>query len=200
MDMPWRDDADLRAALAALAGENAPTIHGVAGYFAYEPPEEPAPFSQGALEAVGLAILDQAHILLPQDVKTVNAQAAGANAQAAGADPGQVDEGFLIYMPLRSGGWAIVQAGREADPPMPAWVIHIPGAVITVHDGRAVASTSTGRRTYEAPSVAEGFWENLRRVVREGAEPKCHPADIVRAMKLHEAALLSAEDGDAVVI
>jgi predicted dehydrogenase len=198
MDMPWRDAPALGAARAALAGENAATIHGIAGYHGYEPPAEPPGAEGGALEAIGLAVLDQAHVLLPQDVKTVSAHVVGSSAQVAGA--GAAGGGFLIYMPLRSGGWAIAQAGRETDPPLPTWVIHIPGGVITVQGGRAIASTSTGRRTYEAPPATEGFWENLRRVVREGAEPKCHPADIVRAMKLHEAALLSAADGDAVAI
>ena len=64
----------------------------------------------------------------------------------------------------------------------------------------AVVSTGDQRRTCEAPAGVEDFWENLYGAIRNGAQVKCHPVDIVRAMKLHEAALESAELGEPVTI
>lgn len=188
MDMPWRDDRDLLAVQAALAGESVGKVAGITAYRGLDAIEGAGPLAQ-----IGLEVLDQMHLLLRQDAKTVSAHVVSG----AGGGP---EVGFLIYMPLRRGGWAVAQAGPEARPPLPRWVAHAPGVVITARDGTAVAASASGSRVCEAPPAAEGFWENLQRVIREGAEPKCHPADIVRAMKLHEAALASAEDGEAVPI
>ena len=54
--------------------------------------------------------------------------------------------------------------------------------------------------SYEAPAEVEGFWDNVHSAVRLGAELLYHPADIGRAMKLHEAGLESAELGEPVTI
>ncbi|KPK65414.1 MAG: hypothetical protein AMK73_03020 [Planctomycetes bacterium SM23_32] len=191
-DLRGRDDADLRALRAALEAENVGAVQGAFRYYAAPAPHDEAAPPGSLLEEAGLALLDQVHVLVRQDVKSVSAHLQRPYATAP-------DDGFLIYMPLRTGAWVVCQAVRGAAGELPSWRLYAPGATFTAEGGRAVVTAGGERRTYQ-PSLQEGFWDNLYAAVREGADLKCHPAEIVRAMKLHEAALASAESGEAVTV
>jgi hypothetical protein len=111
-------------------------------------------------------------------------------------------------MPLRNGGWVAVDAalaegagpaGRSCGA-WPRWLAYAGGVEVRVADGRAVVGTGSEQRCYDAPTPPAGFWDNLHAAVRDGAALACHPAEIVRAMKLHEAALEAAELGEPVTI
>jgi len=142
---------------------------------------------------MGMSLLDQMHVVLRQEVKSI-----GAHLQSPAS--GGPDRGFLIYMSLRNGGWAICQATTLGGVQLPHWVVYAPQASFTVDGGLATVSTGGQGRTYEARVAAVGFWENLYGAVRNGAELKCHPADIVRAMKWHEAAFESDELREPVAV
>ncbi len=195
MNAKWRDDADLRALLAALQGENVAAIQGAllfhrsAGERGPNAAEPGA--STGLLDEIGVALLDQMHVVLRQDIKAVSAH-------LQRPAQGKPDYGFLLYMPLRNGGWAICQATALPGPEMPRWALYAAQTTFAVRDGKAVATTPDGQRTYDASAAAIDFWRNVHDAIREGAELKCHPADIVRAMKWHEAAQASDELREAV--
>ncbi|MHC4481849.1 MAG: Gfo/Idh/MocA family protein [Planctomycetota bacterium] len=193
MDMPWRSDGGLRALRAALDAENVGPVCGLLASFELEAPEEADAGADGLLQKVGMGLLDQAHLLLTDDVKSV-----AAHLQRPA--PGVADDAFLVYMPLRGGGWAIVQASRQARAGLPQWTAYTARATFTVRDGRAVVLAGGQERTNDAAQDCEGFWENVHAAIRHGAELACHPAGIVRAMKLHEAALASAELGEPVTV
>jgi predicted dehydrogenase len=179
--------------MGALAAENVATVQGALVFRTTPAPPDGTP-GQSLLSEAGIEVLDQVHMLLRDDVKTVSAH---LQAPATGAP----DDGFLIYLPLRLGGWAIAHAARRAIPALPAWLVHTPGMTFTTSGGRTVAATSAGEeRVYEAPAERVDFWENLFGAIRQGEPVKCHPADVVKAMKLHEAALASAETGEPVSI
>ena len=192
MDLPWRADPDLRAVQAALEGENVAAVQGLFSFFCVEEAAG-AHRGDGLLERVGMVMLDQMHLLLRADVKSVSAH-------LQRPAPGAPEDGFLLYLPLRSGGWAVGQASAQAGMGLPRWTLYTARAAFSASGGQAVVGTADGARTYAAPEAGEGFWENVYSAVRHGADIKCHPADIVRAMKLHEASLQSAELGEPVVI
>jgi len=197
MDLPWRDDPDLQALLAALEAESAGRVWGaflfLGGRELPEPAESSAP-RPGLLEQVGQAALGQMHLVLSEDVRSISAHLHRPAPEAP-------DEGFLLYLPLRKGGWAVCQASRNERAGLPRWVVYAGQTAVTVNGGAAVAVTADGgQRTYRTSEQRADFWQNLYAAVREGAELKCHPADIVRAMKHHEAAMSSAELGEPVTI
>ncbi len=194
MDMKWRDEADLRALRIALAEENVAPVHGVqAAWWPPEDQEEGATPPDGLLERMGLALLDQVNVLVREDVRDVSAH-------LLRPAPGRPETGFLLYLPLRNGGYALARAGRDAVEGLPRWVVTTRGATFSAADGAAAVLAAGERRVYRAPKEAQGFWRNLHDAIRTGAELKCHPRDIVRAMKLHEAALESAETGRRVTV
>ena len=194
-ELPWRRDPDLRAVQAALAGENLGAVDGLLCSISVPKPEADArPERGGLLDRLGLPVLDRVNLVLGQDVKSVNAHARRPVAPAGGRE-----SAFLIYMPLRSGGWAIVQAAFGPTG-LPCWTLYTAEAVITAGEGRAAVLSGEDVRTYDPPPREETFWERLYRAVRQGAEAPCHPAGIVRAMKLLEAAYESIETGDPVTI
>ncbi|MHC4591702.1 MAG: Gfo/Idh/MocA family oxidoreductase, partial [Planctomycetota bacterium] len=92
MDMPWRGDVGLRALRAALAAENVGDVHGLLASLAVEPPAESDASPVSLLGAVGMALLDQVHLLLSDDVKSVTAH-------LRRPAPGSPEDGFLVYMP-----------------------------------------------------------------------------------------------------
>ncbi len=190
-NLTWRQDADLRALLEAVRVENVGRAHGVFCFWSAAEPAGPAE-SKDLLKQAGVSVLDQMNLLLKADVGTVSAHRQGSR-------PGAAD-GFLIYLALRGGGWAICQASRHAVAALPGWVVYGPNAAFVAQDGKADFVAGEQRRTYEAPTAPEDFWANLHSAIRYGAEPMCHPVDIVRAMKLHEAALRSAELGEPVAV
>jgi len=190
MDVKWRDDEDLRALRAALVGENVSTIQGAFLFCAASGAEAA---SSGLLEQIGVSMLDQTRVVLRQDIKSISAH-------LQRPAPGKPDHGFLLYMPLRSGGWAICQATTLGGATFPRWTLYTAQTSFVVSGGRAVAITAGAERTYGNPEDTVNFWQNLYDAIREGAELKCHPADIVRAMKWHEAALESDELGEPVIV
>ncbi|MHC5035190.1 MAG: hypothetical protein ACYTFZ_09155, partial [Planctomycetota bacterium] len=193
MDMPWRADAGFRALRAALAAENVGPVHGLLASLVVELPSESDATPVSLLGAAGMALLDQVRLLLSDDVKSVAAHLRRPT-------PVSPDEGFLVYMPLRSGGWAIAEACRGRGVGLPRWAVYAARAGFRVDSGVATVLTGGEERTYGAPPQDEGFWQNVRAALRSSADLRCHPADIVRAMKLHEAALESAETGSPVVV
>jgi len=189
MDLPWRDEPDLLAVRAAVSAEDAGPLSGVMCLRRLDE-DASAPEPGGALEALGFAMLDQVCVLLDDDVASVAAHAVGGTLQG----------GFLLYLPLRRGGWAVVQASRHLPEGMPRWVCYSARASFVAVDGQVEVNFSGRKRTYAAPETREDFWENLYAAVRTGGQLKCHPVDIVRAMKLYEAALESAESGEPVTV
>lgn len=191
-DLHWRRDADLLAVRAALAGENLGSLWGVLCSAGRPQPEADAPALPCLLDDLGLQLLDQVHLLIDQDVRSVSAH---LNRPAAGAD----ETGFMVYMPLRKGGWAAAQAACGPTG-LPRWTLYGPRVVVTAAGGRATVTSDGQTRSYDAPPAENAFWDNLYRAVRRGDEPLYHPVGIVRAMKLLEAARESAESGEPVTI
>ena len=199
METPWRNDPDLGALRAALAAENAGPVFGL---FCFVESEQPEPSEEaGLLKRVGFGLLDKVNLLLAGEVRNVSAHLRRARG-------GRGEGGFFLYMPLRSGGWVAVDAalaegagpaGRSCGA-LPRWLAYAGGVEVRVADGRAVVGTGSDQRCYDAPLPPAGFWDNLHAAVRDGAALACHPAEIVRAMKLHEAALEAAELGEPVTI
>ncbi len=191
MQMPWRDEPDLRALQHALRQENLDQVHGLHMFWA-PPADEPAP-AEGLLAERAFPLLDQVNMVVRQDVGEIRTH-------PLRPAPEQPDTGFTLYLSLRGGGCAVVQAAGARIEEVPGWLVTTRGATIAVRDGVARVAAGEQRREYAAPGEAQDFWENLRAAVRDGTELKCHSVDIVRAMKLHEAALESAETGRAAVI
>jgi predicted dehydrogenase len=191
MSMPWRDDVDLRALQRALREENVGRVHGLHMFWA--PPADVDFPRDGLLPEYGVDLLDQVNMVVDQDVGEVRTH-------ALRAAPGRPDEGFTLYLSLRGGGCAVLQAGRYPVEEAPRWLVTTRGATFAVREGVARVAAGEQRREYSAPAEPDDFWENLYAAVRDGAELKCHPVEIVRAMKLYEGALESAETGQAAVI
>jgi len=191
MNMTWRDDPDLRALQLALREENVGQVHGL--YLFWAPAEDAEAPPEGLLPEYGAELLDQVNMVVRQDVGQVRTH-------ALRTAPGRPDTGFSLYLSLRGGGCAVIQAGRHPVRDVPRWLVTTRGATFTVRDGVARVVAGEQRREYPAPPEPVDFWENLYAAVRNGAELKCHPVDIVRAMKLYEAALESAETGQPAVI
>ncbi len=209
-DCPWRDNPDLHALRFALQAAPVGPPLGITLFAAVEPEPEPqtslvdllfleetedeettAP--QGLLGREGLALLDQLHCVADDYVKNVTAHVLVRT-------PPERQEGFMVYLSLRGGGWAVAQASTALAPDVPRWVVHGPLGSITVSGGRARAALDGDLRDYVPPEPPEGFWDNLFMAIRHEAEPKCPPAQVVRAMKLHEAAMESVERAGPVTI
>ncbi len=159
--------------------------------------EEEEQIEAGLLEDYGVEVLDQLHLVAADYVKNVSAHL------VAPALPGVstgVAEGFMAYLSLRGGGWAVAQATTHQAADLPRWAVYTPRATITVRDGIATVTTADGTETYTPPSRIESFWENLYAAIRTGAELRCSPVEIVRAMKLHEAAIQSLGAGEPMTI
>jgi scyllo-inositol 2-dehydrogenase (NADP+) len=215
-DCWWRDDEDLLALRAALSAADAGPVQGLFYLTSIEPlpivgdvlpdlllpQEEPDLGDEEAIEAgllaeYGVETLDQLHLIAGDYVKSVSAHLLAP--PAPGAASGAA-EGFMAYLSLRGGGWAIAQATTHQAPDLPRWAVYTPRATVTARGGVATVTTAEGTETYTAPSRIESFWENLYAAVRSGAELKCSPVEIVRAMKLHEAAIESLGEGEPVTI
>ncbi len=219
MDVDWGDDPDLLALQEAVSGENAAGVYGAFCFWpAPEPVETPMiempdllaamaddepdllePDTRvdvspdGALSRTGMGLLYRVRMLVREDIKSVSAHLQ----QPVSGSP---DRSYMLYIALRNGGWVVVQCSRHLGTGLPRWVLHSRNVTFTALDGVAAARTDGEERRYAAPEKVQGFWTNLLAAVRGDADPKCHPADIVRAMKLHEAAIASAEVGEAVVL
>ena len=215
-DCWWRDDADLLALRAALDAVDAGPVQGLFFFTALEarppaddllpellmPQEEPdveaeEEIDAGLLADYGVEVLDQLHLVAGDYVKSVSAH------RIAPPAPGAVSgaaEGFMAYLSLRGGGWAVAQATTHQAADLPRWAVYTPRATVTATDGMATVTTADGTETYGPPARTEGFWENLYAAVRSGAELKCPPVGIVRAMKLHEAAIDSLGAGEPITI
>ncbi len=195
--LPWRGQPELLSLRSALEQENAGEVVGVQAF--WSPPaeqREQAPATDAAedvLERHGFALLDQLNVLADRDIKDVTAHLVRPG-------PGRAAEGFLLYLNLREGGWAIAQMDSRPLEGAPAWLVRAGSSVLTAADGQTVVTADGRRRVYGTPERVEGFWDNLYDAVRHGAEPVCHPVGIVRAMKLHEAALLSVEEQRAITL
>ncbi|MHC4481073.1 MAG: Gfo/Idh/MocA family protein, partial [Planctomycetota bacterium] len=193
MAMPWRREPSFRALLAALKAENAADVRGLLAFCCVAREQEPGAQLGSLLQEAGMHLLDQVNLLLTDEVKN-------ASAHLERPTPRSADDAFLIYMPLRRGGWAVVRAQRGPGARFPGWVLYAGGAVFEAREGVAEVVSDSDRRTYDPPPLTESFWANVHAAVRRGEAPACHPADIVRAMKLHEAAQQSAELGEPVVL
>ncbi len=190
MDLPWRRDADLRAVRAAMQVQGGAEVQGV---FCHLPLEAPAA-DGGPLAQHGLAMLDGMRLVMGMDVRSVS-----AHVQRRGTDG--PESGFLIYMPLRNGGWAIGQASLLTPAEVSRWQVQTAHAAFASAGGRALAVGTAGETdAHEAPAEVDDFWDNVHAVVRHDAAPLYHPAEIARAMNLHEAALESAELGEPVAL
>lgn len=215
-DCWWRDDEDLLALRAALTAADAGPVQGLFFFTSVEPPpleehalpelllpqEEPDPGAEeeievGLLAEHGVEMLDQLHLVAGDYVKSVSAHLMAPPSPGAASGAAQ---GFMTYLSLRGGGWAIGQATTHQAPDLPRWALYTPRATVTAKGGIATVTTVEGVETYAAPTRVESFWENLHAAVRSGAELKCSPVEIVRAMKLHEAAIESLGDGEPVTI
>lgn len=207
-DCRWRDDPDLRALREALAREELGQVKGLFLFETVEPvpepeeslvdllfleeePETEAP--EGLLEREGVALMDQLHLLAHGDVRRVNAHRMMERVR-------ETEEGFMVYLALRSGGWAVGQATPHEAEDVPRWAAYTPHGTAVARDGRAVVTVEEQEVIYQAPADVEDFWDNLYAAVRQDAKLKVSPVDIVRAMKLHEAAIESVEAGEAVTI
>ncbi len=190
MEMSWRDDPDLTALRAALKAENVGAVHSLHALWC-PPDTEQKP--TGLLETVAFSLLDQINLLAGRDARDVSAY-------PLRPAPGRPDVGFSLVLPLREEGCAVAQAGQHADETLPRWIVRTRGTTIVAAQGRAVVLADGQRRVYQAPRRADDFWTNLHAAVRSGAGLKCNPRDIVRAMKLHEAALESAGQGEPVPV
>ena len=212
-DCRWRDDPDLLALRAALAAEDVGPVQGLF-FFGVVPPRppaeepllveflpedeaEPEEVDVGMLGECGVEFLDQVHLIAGDYVKNVNAHRIAP--AAPGAPSGSAD-GFMVYLALRRGGWAVAQVTTHRPAGLPRWAVYTPHATVTARGGSAVVITATTETTYTAPSQVQGFCDNLYAAVRNGAELKSSPVDIVRAMKLHEAAIESLLLGEPVTI
>ena len=212
-DCPWRSDPDLLALRAALAAEDVGPVQGLFFFNSLEPrPETEEPLLDmfdagpedeeseevpvGMLGEVGVEVLDQLHLIARDYVKSINAHLI---APAPGAGSGSA-EGFMVYLALRGGGWAVAQATTHRAADLPRWAAYTPHATITARDGSATVITAEDTKTYTASSETEGFWANLYAAIRRGGELKCSPVDIVRAMKLHEAAIEALQLGEPVTV
>jgi predicted dehydrogenase len=187
MDMAWRGDSDLCALQTALALEEVSEVTGL--QLLWYPPEQDPPPEVSPLE-VGFRLLDQVNLVAKRDVRDVSTHPVGPDGR----------EGFLLYLSLRGGGWTIAQAFGRPMEGLPRWLVQTPGATLVARDGVVKVAAGGETRTYTAPSERPGFWESVYAAVRGGAELSYHPVGIVRAMKLHEAALASLETGEPEVI
>ncbi|MFO8007451.1 MAG: Gfo/Idh/MocA family oxidoreductase [Candidatus Brocadiia bacterium] len=196
-ELPWRTRPELLSLRHALEQENVSKVVGVHGFWSPGDDEEEQTAEPGEpddlLERHGFALLDQLNLVADRDIKDVTAHVIRAG-------PGRAAEGFLLYLNLRQGGWAIAQMDRRRLQGAPAWLVRAGSSVLTTTGGQTVVTADGKRRDYGLPQRAEGFWQDLYEAVRHGAEPRCHPVQIVRAMKLHEAAEISAEEGRAVTL
>jgi len=186
MDVTWRDEPDLAAMQAALAAAGSPEVWGLMGFWSASDFEDGRGDSDSLLAAAGLAVLDQLNVLVRQDIGAVNAHLSP-------------DGSFMVYLSLRGGGWATARLAAVSCAALPRFVASAGGTSITVRDGEASVQRADGASTYK-PGLPTDFWTNLRDAIRSGADVKCHPVDIVRAMKLHEAALAAVEAGRAVTV
>jgi scyllo-inositol 2-dehydrogenase (NADP+) len=191
-DLHWRLDPDFLAVRAALDAENLGSVWGILCSVGRPEPGAGSAALPALLSDVGLPILDQVNLLLSDDVRSVTAHLRRPAAQAD-------ETSFIVHMSLRKGGWAAAQAACGLTG-LPHWTLYGPHEVITAAGGRATVTSDCEQRTYDAMPLQETFWQNLYEAIRHGTELLYHPAGIVRAMKLLEAARESAELGEAVTI
>ncbi len=187
-DCWWRDDADLLALRAALDAADAGPVHGLFFFTALEPRppaddvltdllmpqdevdlEEEEAIEAGLLGDYGVEVLDQLHLVAGDYVKSVNAHLIAPPLPGVSPDAA---EGFMTYLSLRGGGWAVAQATTHQAPDLPRWAVYTARATVTARDGIATVTTADGTETY-TPAVPhrELLGEPLRRHPRgRGAE------------------------------
>ena len=188
-----RDDADYVAVRSALNGAGISRVYGIQGLRAYTQQEREATEPGALFERVGFELLDQLQTLIEGDFKSVSAHLGRPY-------EGGPSEDFFIHIAMRQQTWATLHGSLLAPMGLPRWTVFAPGVVIAAGGGQAVVHDADETTILHVTDKPEGFWDNLYKAVREGAELKCHPVDIVRAMKLHEAALESAEIGEPVTL
>jgi predicted dehydrogenase len=192
-DMKGRDDPDFLALRTALEGANISTVYGLDGFRDFGEVSEPGFSAPDILDEFGFELFDQLNMLHGGEVGSVNTL---LYRPREGAPP----EHFCVNLSMRNRAWASLQGSIYGQGGLPSWCAFAPGSVFTVSGGSATIHGPTGTDVQEGGTAPESFWDNLYRAVREDEPLKCHPADIVRAMKLHEAAVESAEVEEPVTL
>lgn len=174
--LPWRNEPGFASLLEAVQREDLRPIQ--QAFAVRECSAETWP-----QEAI--AALDQVNMLVRQDVASVTAHV-GAS-------------GTFLTAPLRDGGIATVRLGPVAGTGLPSWSVTSTGVTATVTDGAAVVTKGDDAATHDPPEAID-FWANLHAAIAGRAEIACHPVDIVRAMRLAESAIESAETGEPATV
>lgn len=189
-DLPSRNDPDFVALKNAIEVTNVGGVYAVEGFRLF--PRE-AQKRHDLLESSAFAMLDQLQMLIEGDVKSVSTH-------VYRPQEGRPVQHFCIHVSMRGYGWAALQGSAYAGANHPGWTAYAPGMVFTAEGGEAAVHEPEGSAPVEQGPAAADFWENLYGAIRDKEELKCHPAQIVRAMKLHEAVLESARLGEPVVL
>ena len=185
-DMKSRDEADFLALRSALEGANISTVYGLDGFRDFGDVSEAGYAAPDILDEYGLELFDQLNMLHAGEVGAVETLVYRPREEAPA-------EHFCVNLSMRDRAWASLQGSIYGRGELPSWSAFAPGSVFTVSDGAVTIHGPTGTEVQDEGTAPEDFWDNLYRSIREGEPLKCHPADIVRAMKLHEAAVESAE-------
>ncbi len=189
-DLPGRNDPDYAALQNALREANVGGAYAIEGFRLF-PPE--ARKREELLDVYGFEMLDQLQMLVSTEIKSVSTHVFRPHESR----PAQH---FMIHVAMRGDGWAALHGSVLARSGHPQWTAYTPDAIFTAEGGEAVLHEREGSTPLEAGPPVEDFWENLFLAIREEAPLKCHPADVVRAMKLHEATLESARVSEPTVL
>lgn len=191
-DLGSRDEPSFRALLEALQGEDCGPVYGLhRNWFCPEQDREGLT-GLSLLEQMGTRLLDQVRTLLEGEIKSVTT--------CLYPREDGLEREFLLYLSLRSGGWGTLRASLVPAAHVPRWIAFTPSASLTGDDEGVVVEGENGTKTCTPTGEPEDFWRNVHAAIRSGATLKYHPVQIVRAVKLWEAALSSAEDGGPAVI
>lgn len=189
-DLPGRNDPDFVALQNGLRDANVADAYAIEGFRVF-PPE--ARTREELLDVFGFEMLDQLQMLVTTEIKSVSTHVFRPH-------EGRPAQHFMIHVAMRGEGWAALHGSVLARAGHPQWTAYTPDAIFTAEGGESVLHESEGSTPLEAGPPAADFWENLFLAIREEARLKCHPADIVRAMKLHEAALESTTLGEPAIL
>jgi len=192
-DLKGRDDADFVAIRNAFSEANVSGLYAIEGFWSCTEQQLKRAGQQDLLEAFGFELLDQLHMLTEGEIKSVTTHLYSAR------EGGPVQH-FFISIAMRKRGWATLQGAVDMPASLPRWRAFAAGMVLTATCGQVTIHDNEGARSLEGVVEPDDFWTNLYEAVRQGADLKCHPVDIVRAMKLQEAALESAEIGEPVTL
>jgi predicted dehydrogenase len=170
--LAWRNDLDFRAALNAVESDGLRPLQQL-----MISRHAPSGLWQDSL----LCVMDQANLLVRTDFASVAVH---------GGDEA------MLYMPLRDDNVVIGRIGPSEGLNIPAFAFSAYHGRGHVSEGIASVSGESDSRTYESASAID-FWENLADTIQGRAEVACHPVDIVRAMRLQEAAQEAEATGRA---